>query len=84
MAALSTATAILIGSGLAAAGGVASTLLAPKGPKPITSTYAPTMPDADDKKVQQAKKRSMIRQSQRSGRQSTILTGDSNNDTLGG
>ena len=83
MAALTgTALGIAIAGGLSAAGMVASTLLAPKPKMPAQQQQTPTMPDADDQKVQMAKKRSIIGQMQRSGRSSTILTGD--DDKLGG
>ena len=52
---------------------------APKAPK---MDPPPVMPVADDEAIRRAKKQSIIRQMSRGGRESTILTSDS--ETLGG
>lgn len=83
--------------GLALLGGlgsaVASKVLAPRQssaaptPTPPTITPPTIMPIADSVEVATARKKSMLTQNQRSGRASTILSGDSNSDkstTLGG
>lgn len=52
-----------------------------KAPAPTPAPDAPAvMPVADDSRILQARKRSIIRQRARRGRESTILTGE----TLGG
>lgn len=56
-------------------------------PAPTTPTAQPVMPQADDQKVKDAKKKSIAMQLQRGGRDSTILTSGSDSatsTTLGG
>lgn len=48
-----------------------------KEPAPEPQVAAPTvMPEPDDERIRQARRRSIIRQRGRRGRESTILTGD--------
>lgn len=70
-------TAAAYGAGTAVAGALAAKLLAPK----IPGQKSPT-PLPDQSAIDQAKRRSLLLQRQRAGRDSTILSqGDS--DTLG-
>lgn len=50
---------------------------------PPTIIAPPPMPVADDQAVQRSKRASLLRQRQRSGRASTILSNDAESDTLG-
>lgn len=68
---------------LGAAGSVAGSIIGGKSaPAPAPAAGPKVMPLADDAAVAAAKKRSLMMQVQRGGRQSTMLSGDS--ETLGG
>ena len=61
------------------AGLAAKKLLSPKkqeAPAPAAPAGPTIMPLADDERVKEARRRSIIQQRARSGRDSTILTGD--------
>ena len=67
-------------------GGVANLLRQPDAPKAAPPTSAAPL-QMDSEAILAAKKKSIIDQQQRSGRQSTILSGTNNDrsrDTLGG
>ena len=80
------AIALALLGGLGSA--VASKVLAPSQSSAAPTPTPPTiMPIADSVEVATARKKSMLTQTQRSGRASTILSGESNSDkstTLGG
>lgn len=60
-------------------------ILGIKPPKPAPITPPAPMPTMDDAKVQEAKKKQMLANSQRSGRVSTILSdGVGTTDKVGG
>ena len=50
----------------------------------LANVEEPVIPDADDESVKTARRRSISAQLRRRGRDSTILTGDTTSDTLGG
>lgn len=49
----------------------------------VAPPVAKVMPTADDDAIAKARKKTVIEASQRSGRSSTILTNNDNNDSLG-
>lgn len=85
---ISVGTAVLIGSGLSAVGGIIAASMnkssAPQTPAAPPISAVPVMPVADSTQVQQAKQLAIAQQMQTQGRASTILTQQgTSNEKLG-